>query len=453
MNKIKKILKHPLRLLGLDTATLALLAFRIWTMVSGAVVVFLIPFWLSPSQQGYFYTFSSLFMLNMLFELGLGQVIVQFVSHEYALMGGDKHNPIPDKNSPHLSRLISLFHLLHRWYATVAVLFFLLVGTAGTVFFASKGTLPFRAWLGPWLLLVLATAGNLYLGSRLVVLQGCGKIAEVSKIQLTQAVAGSVLTWVFFSLGAGLWAAACTPFVTLIHTLWWLLKKDTLLQTFQRIAFAKGSTSKVHWRSEILQVQWRIAISWISGYFISQLFTPLAFAHEGAVAAGQLGITLTAFTALTGASMSWVAAKNPLMGQYIALGQRESLNAVFRLVLSRSVGVALLGTVGILSLLALGKSLDLPLTKRFASLDVAACLAVVTLANSFVLTASAYLRAHRKEPLLCSSITIGILTTLASAISVRHGVLPMMIAYALITVCVAVPWTLCLFWPVYRRTQ
>ncbi len=74
-----------------------------------------------------------------------------------------------------------------------------------------------------------------------------------------------------------------------------------------------------------------------------------------------------------------------------------------------------------------------------------ACLAAVTVANTFVAAAATYMRAHKEEPMLPVSIATGVLTLAAAWFGSRHGVLPMMALYAAVTLLIALPWTARLF--------
>ena len=69
---------------GIDFHVLATLLSRGWSVVAGAVTVLLVPFWLTTTEQGFYFTFSSLLGMQILFELGLGQVIIQLVGHDAA---------------------------------------------------------------------------------------------------------------------------------------------------------------------------------------------------------------------------------------------------------------------------------------------------------------------------------------------------------------------------------
>ena len=70
--------------LGIDRAIGFTILARGWASVAGLVTVALIARFLSPSEQGYYYTFGSLIALQIVFELGFSFVILQMASHERA---------------------------------------------------------------------------------------------------------------------------------------------------------------------------------------------------------------------------------------------------------------------------------------------------------------------------------------------------------------------------------
>jgi len=72
------------RVLGLDRAVGFTVLARFWSSAAGLVTVALIARFLSPAEQGYYYTFGSLVALQIVFELGFSFVILQLASHERA---------------------------------------------------------------------------------------------------------------------------------------------------------------------------------------------------------------------------------------------------------------------------------------------------------------------------------------------------------------------------------
>ena len=123
---------------GLDIHVFHTLLFRGWSVLAGGLSIVLIPVFLSPTQQGFYYTFASVLALQVFFELGLNQVIIQLVSHDAAhLTIHDDGKVTGDAGRIH--RLNGLVRLLRRWYTFAAVLFVVLAGGVGWVFFVLKG--------------------------------------------------------------------------------------------------------------------------------------------------------------------------------------------------------------------------------------------------------------------------------------------------------------------------
>ena len=427
------------RLLGLDSQVISTLVFRAWTVAAGGIMIFLIPVWLTQVEQGYYYTFGALLALQLFFELGMNQVVIQIVSHDFA------HLDSPDA-ALRVRRLTQLLALLKRWYRIASVLFFLAVSAGGAVFFQHKGQLPPSAWLAPWILMVACTAFNLYWSVQLTFLEGCGEVAEVARMRVVQSLAGNIFLWLAIACHAGLWAMTLVPAMAVIYSGLWLRQRPKVVHQFAKFDLLDTAVQdNISWKRDIFPVQWRIAVSWISGYFIFQLFTPLAFAKSGAIDAGRLGISLAVFNALNTVAMSWVNAKVPAMAAYISRGDNPDALGLFVSVLKRSMAFIIIMTLAMVGLSALVTALDLPVAQRFVSLPVMLCIAAVTVANAFVFAAAAFMRAHKEEPMMAVSVVSALATLAIVSWLARFGVLPMMASYAAVVLGLSLPWTLLIF--------
>ncbi len=433
---------------GVDFHVLVTLLFRGWSVLAGAATVFLLPLWLSPTQQGYYFTFGSVLALQIFFELGLNQIVMQLVSHEVAHLIETADGRLAGEEA-HLGRLSSLARLISRWYGVAALLFAVIGGIAGAIFFLQKGTEPLSVWLAIWIVLVSATAANLWLSPGLAVMEGCGKVGQVARLRLVQSVLGYAILWATLLSGGGLWATTVVPVVSALCTGYWLKAHGNMLHWLS--SRAVDIKNQLSWRKDVLPLQWRIALSWASGYLIFNLFTPMVFSHHGAVEAGRLGMALTVFSAISTIGMSWVNANAPNFTMHIARGERRELNALFKFVVRRSIAVTTFMSFGVVSVAWLLASLGVPVMSRIASLGVLTCIALVTAANSMVFAAAVYMRAHREEPMLPVSVVTGILTAVSAYFGSRMGVLPMVVIYAVITVCLSLPWTAWLFRGYFKR--
>ena len=437
--------------LGLDFHVLATLFLRGWSIVAGGVMVIAIPLWFSQTEQGYYFTFASLLALQIFFELGINQVVVQIVAHESAHLQPELNGVLvgPDH---HLDRLASLVRTVRRWYLTAAALFAIAVSSIGIYFFQQRHELSITHWVGAWLLLVAATAGNLFLSPSLAILEGCGRVGQVARIRLRQSILGYALMWVAMALGAGLWAVPIMPAVAAVSTAFWIRRDGSILR-WLRERPVTSNTSKVSWRIEVLPFQWRIAVSWISGYFIFQLFTPLVFAHQGAVEAGRIGMALTVFNTLVSVGMSWTSAKIPVFSAHISRGERKLLNLLFFNVLTRSMAFTAFSSALFFIFVFIGERLGISLVHRVSPPSVLFFLGLVSVANAFVFTAAAYMRAHREEPMLAASVCTGLGVLAAVELGSRESVLLTAQLYTGVTLLISLPWTLLLLRRYLRRTS
>jgi hypothetical protein len=429
-------------IVGLDFHVLVTLLFRGWAIVAGAATVFLLPFWLTPVEQGYYFTFASVLALQIFFELGLNQIVMQLVSHEVAHLTETSDGRLHGAES-HLSRLSSLARMIHRWYGVAAILFALIGGMAGAAFFARRGAEPLSVWLGVWIVIVAATAVNLWLSPGLAVMEGCGKVGQVARLRLVQSVLGYASFWTALLSGLGLWAAIAVPVVAACCTCYWLKCHGNMLHWLSRRAM--GLESQLSWRADVLPLQWRIALSWASGYLIFNLFTPMVFSHHGAIEAGRLGMALTVFSAISTVGMSWVNAKAPNLTMHIARGERNLLNTLFASLFLRSTVVIALACAAFILAAWYMSDIGSTLVTRLSSPPILAVLAVVTVVNSTVFSMAIYMRAHREEPMLTQSIVVGLMTACAVYFGSKIGIFSMMLWYMLILIFVSLPWTIVLF--------
>ena len=441
-------MRRLIRKAGLDEQVVSTLMFRCWNVIGGAASVLLLPLWLTPTEQGYYYTFGSVLALQIFFELGLNQIIMQLVSHEVAHLEFDERGHLHG-DALRLDRLSSLGRLIRRWYAFAALGFFLFAGISGVLFFERKGTLPLSAWLGIWIVLISSTAANLLLSPRLAMLEGCGKIGSVARLRLVQSMIGYAALWAMLFGGTGLWVAAALPTVSAVCTYWWLNSKGDLLRALVRRPV--GGNPPINWRTDVLPLQWRIAVSWMSGYFMQSIITPFVFAHRGAVEAGQYGMALNIFSAISSVGMSWVFAKAPTFTMLISRGERAALDALFRSVAIRSTAVTtLLSLLFVAGVWSFGQLAPHAIA-RIAPVPALLCLAIVTAANSAIFAVAVYMRAHKEEPLLLQSVVTGLLTVVAVYIGSNIGLQTMTALQAVLVVLVPMPWSMWLFRGYLRR--
>src|SRR5436305_1845557 len=120
--------------LGIDRAIAFTVLARIWSSTAGLVTVLLIARFLTRAEQGYYYTFSSLVALQIVFELGFSFVILQLAAHERANLTFSPGGSVDGDPVAH-SRLASVLQKAVRWYGVAGVMMAVILVPAGFVFF------------------------------------------------------------------------------------------------------------------------------------------------------------------------------------------------------------------------------------------------------------------------------------------------------------------------------
>lgn len=426
---------------GLDKHILATLMHRSWTVLAGGVTVMLIPLCFDSVKQGYYFAFYSILALQIFFELGMGQVVIQIVAHEAAHLRQNDNGSFEGDNE-HMSRLFILRAQLQRWYFPAAVLFAAIVSSTGLVFFGDRG-LSWEEWEPAWMLLVGVTAINLNLSWRIAMVEGFGLVKNISQLRLWQSLVGYLLFWCCLVLGAGLWVVVIVPAATAVSTAIWL-RLSTAAAVFA-IESDHIAVQPISWSRDILPFQWRIAVSWISGYFIFQLFTPLIFEQAGAAEAGRLGLAITVFAAIGTIGLSWVNAKASKFSMMIARRESIALLNEFKGVALRSLMATTLISISVILIAWYATVIELQIMSRISDLSVLICLAFITIINSIIFSAAIFMRAHREEPMLANSVVSGLIIAIVSWFSSKYGAFQMMAAYAAVTFFIGFPWTIYTF--------
>ncbi|PKB22449.1 lipopolysaccharide biosynthesis protein [Janthinobacterium sp. 64] len=423
MNRIKV-------LLGIDKAIFFTLFGRFWSVAAGLVTIFMVTHFLSPELQGYYYTFNSLIALQIFVELGLTYVIIQFSSHEMAHLIWQKNGTVlGDAQSKR--RLQSLINFSITWFGIAALLIILILLPVGVYFFNSSAVMEssFDSSI-PWSILVVFTAINLIITAAAAILEGCGKVSDIAVLRLLQSLASVTVTWLVLWNGGGIYAIVVNCIMlTIVGGIWIWYKYRSFFIDILR--YSKNSPG-MDWRNEIWPFQWKIALSWMSGYLIFQLFNPLLFATHGPIAAGKMGMSLQIIAAMNAAAMAWISTKVPTYGKMVVSGKTKELDALVARGFLQSFCFLLSGIIGLGLIFLYLSEIKSPFSSRVLPLPLLLILAFVSLGNHVVSVQGAYLRAHKEEPFMMISIITGISTALFALLWVPHnGVAGAVYAYAI----------------------
>ncbi len=385
--------------LELDNALLWVLTNKLWSIAKGPISLFFIISYLSPEEQGLWYTFSSLGALTVFAEMGFTGIISQFVSHEYAHL--KERNGFLVGSVEARDKLASLIRYALKFYLIVIPFAIVILYGVGKYFLKDVDSDIFLLWM------VFSFTGGIQLLVSLLqsMVQGFDKVALVQKNIFIVSLTLPIASWTMLYLGFGVATLVMANILSIVLMLF-LFYKDTK-KIYHQIARHR-LIQKYSWFNEIVKLQWRYAVSWMAGYFVFQYMTPMIYKNEGAILAGQFGLTLGFLKMISSISSSWLDTKIARMNMLVAHKDKIGLDKMFHK--NAIIGFCVFGSISALFLLAVylinmyGFYED-----RFLSFYLVTLLVILEIPNIFIGFMAKYLRTHKSEPYYGISVLMGVL--------------------------------------------
>lgn len=412
-------------------------------MVCTALTAALVALCFTPELQGYYYTFASLLGLQVMVELGFGQVVIQFAAHEWAHLRMTSRGALGGDPAA-LSRLVSLGRLAMVWYALAAIVSSVGLIAAGLAFFP---TVSQTSWRAPWIVLALLSGVTLAAAPMWLLLEGCNQVTQVYRFRLTESVIAGVGGLAAIALGAGLWTPALAMATRLVWNIGFLRGFGDFFRSFT----APPIGPRTSWKSEIWPLQWRIGLSWLSGYLAFNSLPPVLFHYRGPVIAGQTGMTLSLVVGVQQIAGTWALVKAPTMGVSIARRDyRAADRLALQLIVSCTAVTAVVAGAAWLVICWL-YAYRSPLSHRLLPPLTSGLFLLACIPAQAAFPLSVYLRAHKREPLMVPSLLAGsLIFASACYLSPVHGAGAIAASYLAIA-GVAAPLAIGTIWLRARR--
>jgi O-antigen/teichoic acid export membrane protein len=372
-------------------------------MGGNLILLILVAAFTTPEIQGFYYTFSSLIVLQFFVELGLRTAVIQTVSHA--------------TSEVEKKVLIVSFLKLYTFLA-----FLLTAILIPSIMFFEAEYLNVDNYhtkiLIPWFVLSFFTGIILFVNGSLSVLEGLGKIEKVSKIRLSQSVSSYLVASVILIFDGGLYSIA---FIGVVQGLVGFFK---VIQD-REITFKNSRKDdliyKLKWFEDIWPLQWRVGISWATGFFVFYLYTPLIMKIDGPVSAGKIGMTLQIFLAISSLSNVWISTNLPTYGKLVSAGNISKMEALFTSDVKYSL-VTLLSLFTLFGLLVLFFS-DSVYRDRILQNNHLLILFFTFFMNHIFFIYNFYIRSFKKEILWFISLLNAICTLVLSLIFIpKNGI-------------------------------
>lgn len=387
-----------------------------WRVFSGPVLLLFIPLFLTPMEQGYWYTFISVAAFSVLADLGFSNIVLQFAAHEFAFLHFEEMGTVTG-DSLHLWKLVSFFRFSIKWLTRIIFIVFPLIVIGGFYFLSTRQSDAENvSWCIPWIIYSTVTAFVFFNSTMLSFFEGCNSVGKIQKIRFKISIVTSLSMLVGLVVHGGLYALPVSAILASLAGFYFTWNNYKL---FIRQLWTLSQEHFYNWWPEFSALIWRYAISWGSGFFVFQLFTPLVFYFKGPVEAGKIGISIAMWTAGYNIAISWIIAITPKLNMLIAEKSWYKLDSIFFNSLRRAIATMVAGgiTFFIIEYLLYDYFFFFHRIMSPIGMLILFCSWLLQVGVNAV---AIYLRAHKKEPLVVVSVLNAFIVLVGTFLCVKY---------------------------------
>ena len=268
-----------------------------------------------------------------------------------------------------------------------------------------------------------------------------GQVNHSNKIKLTGFVLASIIMWGCIMSNLGLYSIGISGLANATY-LYCVYRKITISK---RGCIVVAEDRPNCYSNELKILHSKFKISYISGYLASSTIIPIVFAMISPIEAGRLGLTLSVFSAVTIISSIFVVVNNAKMAYLIANRKFKELHYLF----AKSVKYVLLSGVflGAITLFTLFYLREVfpNFADKFMDLEMAFLLYISSISSTLIYAMAIYIRSHKIELLVGTSIISAISVVLLVTLGCCYGIEYAIYGYALSSIFISTPLTYCIF--------
>lgn len=385
---MKKIIKFFS--IFLDETVFFVLASRVLNSLVGLISIYFIFRFLSPVEQGHYYTFISLVGFSVFFEFGLSTLIIQTVSHALVKSNIKSITKVPVNKKNHLFfNTVKNLYIFSLLLSGVMLLGMLLIGI---FIFGHLSNLIIA-----WSILAVLISINFLINTGLNIIEGMGKIVEVAKIRFFSMLFSAPILWISFYFGLNVFAISLQLFASLLIFAIWLIRR---YRFFFYYAFeSKGKIKLKKFIQSILPLQSKLTVSFFSNYLNFQGFVPLVYLISSSEFAGKFGVTIQALMAINGFAITWVNSKFSYLSNLAAKNSKVILQLEFKRFFVVSVEVLCILLTLFLSVIFYMTFMKADYLDRFLDVQSIIYLCLTALAIHVYSAVNIFLLAFKKDPL------------------------------------------------------
>ena len=407
------------------------------------VTLYFIMHYLTPNEQGWYYTFLSFSALIYLFDFGLSIALVHVSAIEFVRLKWDSAGLISGSKSNKFQDFINASLVK---YLKKGILYFAIIFPFGILYFNENESAKNYYWYLPWLLHATLSALSLICLPYLSIIEGSGNIREIYTVKTVQILVGSFLCCLLIYLNYPLFAPSMLSLSVVAITISWLIffRKNNLPE---KINLASNYT----WQDDTKSFKNKVGITFLSSYLFVQIYTPILFYIEGPTAAGQFGLSLAIGNMIGLISSSWLITNIPSMTKFVAEGDDSQFRILFKKAFYQSSFFLMFSVILIsfMYYLFIDQEIFNRILDFYNFIGILIFIIITHLINSVVI----YIRCFKKEPLAIQHFICSILTLIIGTYSLLYYSVTGLIIGILVTqIFITAPVTI-IGWRKYKLSK
>lgn len=255
-----------------DTTFLSLIARALFSISQFSATFFVVIFF-STNQQALYFLFLSILAIQVIFELGLSQVIVIMISRSRS-SSGEIDNFLNSNTVDAISFGIrKFFRITILYFITAMIIAFI-------VLYIDQGLKDITQWLYPWLLILFIYSLRLFLILIEAIIEGFGKIADVLQVRSFYYLLFIPVFALASYMGLQLWsfAIAWGSVIVAGFSMNFLRHGELLrLSWYKMLDAENGRSGNTSLKPAVSKFHGKVSVTWMASYAISNL--PLLIAY------------------------------------------------------------------------------------------------------------------------------------------------------------------------------
>ncbi|KDX89679.1 hypothetical protein [Escherichia coli] len=274
-------------------------------LVSGPMILLAISKDLSLEEIGFYYTFISIIALKTLLEMGISNVLKQYIIH----------NSAKGKSSR------GLIGFTFLWFVLASLLFFVFCYALSRYLYSDyQGSID---WSLPWDITSVAASLSLFLISIQIVSDSTGDQIKLRRSIMLSSSVYSIILFLSIKANLGLYSIPLAIFSS--ETLLFLFLKSNF-----KVSYIKWSLSDfINVLMEIKPLLQKVIVVWVFGYFYWNGFNLISFKELGPEVAGGVAFSIALIKAVSDISSSLVVGQMTIYSENIANNNIKKAYAIF----------------------------------------------------------------------------------------------------------------------------